>query len=467
MRRLGVSALLILAGSAEAQVRKVAVVVVAPEPGLEGAALMSGRTARGRLAKDPRFELVDLEARARGAVDMEKAARAKSARDSFARGVNALDAVEYAQAVEQLGGAVKAYLDTDLTANFPALLDAIGMSAVALRQSGDSNAADDELTRLFTLSPEYRFAPGRWPPAVQGWLDRKQTAIRALTPAGVEVASPAAPAEVFVDGTYRGVTPLEVKELLPGRHVLTLSAPGYATKNFEVSAGPGQAASPSLEVAPLGRELLSRLENLKAGCSRGSPEAAGRGLLAWAGAPELVVVALEAKDGGVWATATRVTAQGRAAQKRKSLGSAGAPALEEVGGLALALLEQPESSPGLELESKPVASGGGRRTAGLVVGGVGLAAGVGGIILGVHAQAKAKEARLTPQVDEAAYGEAVAAARTAGAVADVLYITAAVGLGVGLVLVLTGGSSAEPPREVAVSAAAAPGGGWVSIGGAF
>ncbi len=464
MRRLGITALTLLAGLAQAQVRRISVVVVSPEPELEGAALTAGRVARARLAKDARFELVDVEAGARSAADAEKTDRAKAARDSFARGVDSLDAVEYAKAVDQLGASVNGFLDTDLTATFPELLDAIGMRAVALRLAGNSNPADDELSRLFTLNSGYRFAPGRWPPAIQGWIDRKQAAIRETAPAGLEVASPTAAAEVFVDGTFRGVTPLEVKELTPGRHVLTLRAPGYATKQLEVSAGPGSAVSPVLEVAPGGRELLSRLENLKAGFGRGAPEAAGQGLMAWAGTPELVAVSLEVKDQEVWARATRLTARGVAGERQKSLGSTSAPALEEVAGLVTATVEQADPGPLPRIETSEAGSG--RKTWGVVAVGVGVAAGAGAVAAGLTAQAKAKEAKLTPQVDETAYRGAVASARSAALVTDGLCVVAAAGLGAGLYLLLTQGSPA-PHGDVAVDVAVTPGGGWVSIGGAF
>ena len=66
--------------------------------------------------------------------------------------------------------------------------------------------------------------------------------------ARVEVhAVPEVSAQVLVDGQMAGRTPLAIEELAPGRHVLTLIAPGFAVTTRDVAVE--RAADMSLEIA--------------------------------------------------------------------------------------------------------------------------------------------------------------------------------------------------------------------------
>ena len=40
---------------------------------------------------------------------------------------------------------------------------------------------------------------------------------------------------LFFDGQMRGYGPLEVRDLLPGKHVIGISKPGYKTRNITVN----------------------------------------------------------------------------------------------------------------------------------------------------------------------------------------------------------------------------------------
>jgi hypothetical protein len=84
-----------------------------------------------------------------------------------------------------------------------------------------------------------------------------------------------------------------------------------------------------------------------------------------------------------------------------------------------------------------------RHIAGFVIGGVGIAAGASGVILGILANAQAADARNTPQIAGlAAYNSAANSAKTLALGADISYLTAIVGIGVGAWLAF--GSSSTP-----------------------
>ncbi|UQA57628.1 PEGA domain-containing protein [Polyangium aurulentum] len=113
--------------------------------------------------------------------------------------------------------------------------------------------------------------------------------------------------------------------------------------------------------------------------------------------------------------------------------------------------------------------GGGRRTAGFVIGGVGLAAlaafGVtGGMMLGKQAVVDEHCIKGTGQCRDAEGLEAARAGQTLGIVNGVMLGVGLAGVGVGTILVITGGSE---KKTAAVSAAVLPGGGGLSLSGTF
>ena len=62
-------------------------------------------------------------------------------------------------------------------------------------------------------------------------------------------------ASVFVDGTFRGTTPLEL-ELNEGDHSIRLTAPRHHEAIREISAQPGQTELLNVELEPLPPEML-------------------------------------------------------------------------------------------------------------------------------------------------------------------------------------------------------------------
>jgi len=111
----------------------------------------------------------------------------------------------------------------------------------------------------------------------------------------------------------------------------------------------------------------------------------------------------------------------------------------------------------------------GKRVAGFVVGGVGVVGiGVGAVTGGLALATKSELNKLCPVpaactqagVDKAAKGKTLSVVSTVG------FITGALATGAGVILVITGGSSAPKPVAT-LGAVALPGGGAVGLGGSF
>jgi hypothetical protein len=69
---------------------------------------------------------------------------------------------------------------------------------------------------------------------------------------GLTIASTPTNAETYIDGIYRGVTPLTVSGLEPGDHLVRLSAAGYVDYSTTTTVSPGQTSplAIALVVAP-------------------------------------------------------------------------------------------------------------------------------------------------------------------------------------------------------------------------
>ena len=76
------------------------------------------------------------------------------------------------------------------------------------------------------------------------------TAITAPGTGAVIVSSSPGGAGVYVDNSYRGISPLTVKDLPPGNHVLLLKQAGYNDWSTTVTVIPDQAISLSGSLSP-------------------------------------------------------------------------------------------------------------------------------------------------------------------------------------------------------------------------
>lgn len=461
--------MLVLGLTSQAETRKLGTAVVALDPGLEGEALALWVQLQARVEKDPRYTPLDLLRSSVSDLAARKA-EAEKAKTAHAAALAAFDEVKLPKATEKVNEAISAFEGSDLTQAFPDFVESMVLKSLILQVRRDS-ALQSELRRLFTLVPDHRFQSSRLNPAFTKVAEDIRAKVLATPKTSLKVESPDTSALVFVDGTYRGVAPLEVNELLPGQHFVTVMAPGFDL--FQSPAPTGKVLTAKLTPAVEGKALLAGLEHLRAGFRQKTLSEGGAELMRWSAVDELLVVALAAVKGGNQATVVRFLANGVHLEKTIALDSPPIP--EPVVQEAKALLDQSAAAAqAAQLSSVESIGPGGlsARTGAYVALGAGGAALVGGVLLGLSAQSKAADARKLPQTDQVAYDRLASSARASALGADALYAVALAGAGLGTWLLVTGrwpGSSAPAPQRAALvpSVAPAPGGGAIVLNGQF
>ena len=290
---------------AEGQRRKATFAAVAIDRPLETQALLAGLELRQLMRDDERVDAVEPLALALGD---GRSRKAREAGALLAEALGFLDEMNEKAAAQRAQAAVAAYEEADLSSASPGLLESLATHALALFASKEKGPARDALLRLFTLRREYKVDPRRSSPEFLTFT----AAVRAAVPparVSLDVTSAPVPAEVFVDGLSRGVTPLSVSGLPSGIHYVTLQATGYELVQERWVGGAGAQVNATLKPAASERGLLDILRAIQSSVPPGSEGTAGA-LARWAGTNEAVILALQQKEGSVWATLARYTADG-------------------------------------------------------------------------------------------------------------------------------------------------------------
>jgi hypothetical protein len=460
------------AAPARAETRKVAAAAVALDPTLEGEAALATAALEASLARDARVSAVSLVAVARGGPD-ERRARADEAGKLLPLAVDAFDGMEFATALLKARAAVALYEESDLRESMGALLDAIAIEALALFAQGKKNDARTAMNRLLLLKPDYKWNPARLTPEASKLCEEARSKLRSRPKGSLEVRTQPVSALVFVDGVLKGTSPLALSDLVAGSHHVTAYAAGYALAQDKGFAGPGGATALTLSPLADGQRLLALLQGLR---DAPGPDAAGA-LARWAKADEVLAVALKSSGRGLVASALRADSKGRLIAKAdRTLAGRGEAARADLDALARELLsaaEAPQTEavattaakapppPVVEKASSPINAG---RVAGFTLLGVGLAAGITGLTLGLNVQNLASKARATPQVNQTAYNQLVSDGKTRALAADVMYGVCGATLITSIILLAT--QSGDPSAPTA-TLAPAPGGAVFSLNGRF
>lgn len=250
----------------------------------------------------------------------------EAVRTALAAGLAAYEALDAATARDRLE-AVTAALEADdrLRDAAPELLDAplyLGLVALGL---GDRPGALRALERAIRLDPARPLPPGRFSPAAEEAYALARIRLSAVRPSLLRIAATPEAVDLFVDGVYRGRTPLAVDPLVPGRHRLLAQAPGVGISTRDLVATalgpdllelavPADGGAPSL-VALAG--MLDAAEPLSA-----PAPAAGRRLADALGAAHLLLVRVDGAMEGFRAAAGLLDLEGSGWLARGLAGSA-------------------------------------------------------------------------------------------------------------------------------------------------
>ncbi len=237
-------------GFAEAA-RLALLVVPAPDITPAAAAALRARLA-GRLEATGQAVVAGREPAPRDAVTVD------ALRQALAAGLAAYEALDPTTARERFE-AVTAALEADgrLADSAPDLLDAplyLGLVALGLDDRTDAVAAFE---RAIRLDPTRPLPAGRFSPAAEEAYALARIRLSAIRPSLLRIAATPEGVDLFLDGVYRGRTPLGVEPLAPGRHLILAQAPGVGISTRSAVATPlgpdlleltvaAEAAAPSL-----------------------------------------------------------------------------------------------------------------------------------------------------------------------------------------------------------------------------
>lgn len=354
----------------------------------------------------------------------------------------AIEDLELSTGVEFLTRAMK----SAEAAGFHDAFSAWGMltlsRAAAKLGDGDEGAATQELENLFRLDP--RFKPIGTPPAdVAPLLKDLAANARAKSTFTLGITTEP-PAHVWVNGTYAGVSPVDLKALAPGDHYVTVVHPGYELLQRMVAVGAGSTETIKLKALGNGAEFAAARAGTLARISEDDRVSQLDALLkAVAGGEsqdELLFVGLRADGAERVITLVRWLGAGKRIANITELRT-GADYKKELEPAIVDVITNEKAAEAI------AATGGFRWTrdhtkwTSLGVGGVGVAAGA---IFGVLAMSAEDELKVTPQTSDTV-ATLIASADDKAMIADISFGVGAVGLGIFSYLLLTEPSDAPPP----------------------
>ncbi|MFZ5442964.1 MAG: PEGA domain-containing protein, partial [Myxococcota bacterium] len=371
-----------------------------------------------------------------------------AAAEKLKLGKQALDDLDNVKATESFTQAVDLLQESDLSRDFPALLDAWIMKAAGHATGGENGPAKKDMESVIALAPRSEFSPTFFPPDLLKFAEA-QRKLATNAKGELLVRTEPAGARVWVDGAFRGISPVTIAGLSAGKHFVAASLGGYALAQSQVAPGEEVLSLAAAELGPGWKKAVSDIKKDPEGATRDSAaQALGKAarldqvLLVVAKKStageklELIALRLETRDGHNAAFHTGVV-------------SPGDP--EALATFFDALTGRDAKRDGKD----PVHhfKGGGsssvKTIAGISLVGFGAAALATGTAFGVMALNNAAAWKEIPQTQVVKAEQARSEGRTFALVADVSFIVGALSAAGGTVLLLTNGtsSSAEPEPE--------------------
>ncbi|HZI10033.1 MAG TPA: PEGA domain-containing protein, partial [Myxococcus sp.] len=409
--------------------------------------------AEQAVARSGRLTLVRLVDALAGREGEAKAAEAALA---VREGQLAYDELDTQKALQQFDKAVRAYEASDLSRHFGELIRARVMKAASQVANGEDTAAQLEIRALLSVEPRAQFSPNFFPPEQMAFIEKERKAALAAPRASLRVSTEPVPAQVYVDGQFRGVSPVELPDVAAADHYVTAVAPGYAVAQRRAREG---GVALTLEPVPARQSLQLLTERVARKPDGKERDMALRELGALAGVSQVLALLVR---GGTGSAPLDVTALRLDVGDGHSLAYAPGT-VPRGGGMAVgapALLEPLVSADAPRQDGKPVThfagGGGARRTLGYVLMATGVALVAGGVYFGLEASAKQDEFKRTPQTSPRAT-ELRDTGKRYALIADAGILAGVVSAGLGTYFAFSGGGgSAAPSRASRATPVPAP-----------
>ena len=223
--------------------------------------------------RNPRYSVLDLARFLDDADEAPAKKRLKAAELALERGTSAYDAFDLDAALESLAEAVIAY-EQALTAleDVEPLIEAYKFQGATYALTGDEKNAKVAFGRAFALDPAASLDGGSFHDTVVAlFVEAQKAAEKTPTGAMTVYATPAA-AAVWVDGRFRGSSPLVVESLAEGRHYVRVERDGYLP--FAAAVDVGRAQEETVQATLRPTKKLATFDELAARMATGSEPAA-------------------------------------------------------------------------------------------------------------------------------------------------------------------------------------------------
>lgn len=215
---------------------RIAVVIVsqdakaAPLQGqLEGA-------AEDALVRASRFTIVSVQDAFNPDRAKKRAASLENQKKKLNEGKAALDDLDNVKATEAFTQALDGLKEADLSTDFEPLVDAWTMKAAGHATGGEMAPAKKEMEGIIGVAPRTEFSPNFFPPELIKYADaQKRLVANAKGELLVRTEPPGA--RVWIDGTFRGVSPVTVAGVNASKHFVTATLGGFALAQVQASPG--------------------------------------------------------------------------------------------------------------------------------------------------------------------------------------------------------------------------------------
>ena len=224
----------------------IAVLAVGLDPRAQGQLGALEAAAEGALTRAGRFTVVPVQDVANPAAGRGRKEKLAEARAKVREGRRALDELDNVKATDALIEALAALRRTDLSRTFSELIDGWMLKAAAHATGGESGPAKKDIEAVLALSPATELSPAFFSADLvkYGEAQRKPVTRGELT---VRTEPPGA--QVWLDGVYRGGSPVTVGGLPSTRHLVSVALGGSQLAQAELAPG---VETLKLEPAELG-----------------------------------------------------------------------------------------------------------------------------------------------------------------------------------------------------------------------
>jgi hypothetical protein len=179
-----------------------------------------------------------------------------AARRALRRGRSAVDEFELPRAVTAL--VLASSVLSGWTHEADAASEALALLGQTYATMGELRKRDQVWRRLLRIKPDFRLKRDDVAPSVRRSLASVRKEIRHSGTGTIRVVSAkkGVPCAIFVDGIFRGLTPLKLSSILLGLHHLRLSADGYQHQYQILNLKKRRTKSVTCRLNPVARKIL-------------------------------------------------------------------------------------------------------------------------------------------------------------------------------------------------------------------